>query len=132
MIIDSTCMVCTSLHAIAKSHVSDRQDEKHNCHDNKESVLHSLSPTLSLNGKSPSAFLAPPPPDHPNGGRILVLCQDSLNIGQERRLVRVIATPFVSHQQAIENLVVERDRVFFERLADPAEQRAAIRHVFTA
>ena len=58
--------------------------------------------------------------------------EETLRVGEERRLIRIVASPFVAHEEAVGKSVVEGDGIFFERLRDAAEQSAAIGKIFGA
>lgn len=58
----------------------------------------------------PRALLGSPPPDEAHRRGALLFAENALHIGQERRLIRVVSPPLVTHQKSLGWLVAERNR----------------------
>src|SRR5580704_5755854 len=126
------------LQPLTSPHVRNRHNKKSDRARRKYDVTHEVLSSFSrpriqtAPAISPSAFFSPPPPDHADCRCVLLLAQAALRIRQERRLVGVIAPPLVTHKKSIRYRVIERDRIFLQRLSDSAEEPSVIGHIFRA
>src|SRR5579862_5934776 len=114
MIFDSRLIFLSSLYSLTKVDVSNPHSKKSDCDCDPKNVLHE---TLQNRiHRLPRTFLSTPPPDEADGRSILVFTQDVLSVRKKRWLVREVTPPFVPHQKAVRQFVIERNCVFFQSL----------------